>query len=78
MLKVKLTEAEKKRLIDRVQHYFATERDESLGQLAAENILDFFMDELAGEIYNKGLDDAKEWFSTQISELDYDYANLYK
>jgi uncharacterized protein (DUF2164 family) len=45
----------KKELID----YFATEKDIEIGEIAALEIIDFFLEKLDKEIYNQALDDAK-------------------
>ena len=51
-LGITLTSEEKKKLQDEIIYYFETERDEKLGIIASESILDFFLDNLGKYIYN--------------------------
>jgi len=52
--------ADKKSLIiDEIISYFSTEKDIELGQIAAEEILEFFLKTLNREIYNQALDDSQ-------------------
>lgn len=41
-----LTQEERDRLIEGIQQYFLDERDEELGRIAADSLLDFFCEEL--------------------------------
>lgn len=73
-----LTVEEKKQLLEDIKYYFETERDEKLGILASESILDFFMDTLGKTIYNKALDDTKIWFTKRMEDTEADFYALYK
>lgn len=75
---ITLTDEEKKQLLQEIIYYFETERDEKLGIIGSENILDFFMDSLGLIIYNKALDDAKKWFDKRMEDIEADYYSLYK
>lgn len=59
----------KKAMIRAIKKYFAEERKEELGDLAALLILDFFMDKLGPEIYNQGLQDAHAYMSEKLEDL---------
>ncbi|MCS4469516.1 DUF2164 domain-containing protein [Clostridium botulinum] len=59
----------KKVMIDSIKEYFYNEREEELGDLAAGMILDFFLEELAPEIYNKGVYDAYEYSLERIEDV---------
>ncbi|AUM95176.1 TPA: DUF2164 domain-containing protein [Clostridium botulinum] len=59
----------KKAMIDSIKEYFYNEREEKLGDLAAGMILDFFLEELAPEIYNKGVYDAYEYSLERIEDV---------
>ena len=78
MSEIKLTKEQKDKAIRDIQYYFQSERDEELGNLAAELILDFFMKEIAPMIYNEGLNDAKAWFTSKLADLDVDFMLLEK
>ncbi|WLR61704.1 DUF2164 domain-containing protein [Guptibacillus hwajinpoensis] len=60
----------KKELIERIQSYFYDERDEEIGELAAENFLHFVMAEIGTTFYNAGISDAigmteQKWLSIE-------------
>lgn len=75
---INLTSEEKKQIIDDIVYYFETERDEKLGIIASESIFDFFMDTLGKQIYNKALDDAKQWYGRRMEDVEADFYALYK
>ena len=68
----------KKQLLEEIVYYFETEREEKLGIIASEQILDFFMDNLGRFIYNKALDDAKLWYGMRMEDVEADYYTMYK
>lgn len=55
---MKISKDKKEKMIKSIKTYFLNERDEDLGDLAAELILDFITKELAPEFYNQGIQDA--------------------
>ena len=68
---------DKKWVIRQIQQYFYEERDEEIGELAAENILDFFSDKLGSYYYNAGVTDAGKLAEEYAARLDEDlYALL--
>lgn len=69
---------EKQKLINEIQCFFEEERDEEIGIIAGEEVLDFFIDLIGNKMYNKGLDDARLWFSKRIEDLELDYDLLYR
>ncbi|MDF2905537.1 MAG: hypothetical protein K0R34_858 [Herbinix sp.] len=77
-LGITLSPEQKKQLLDEIIYYFDTERDEKLGIIASESILDFFMDNLGRYIYNKALDDAKVWYTKRLEDVEADFYSLYK
>ncbi|MBP1754196.1 MAG: hypothetical protein H6Q59_594 [Firmicutes bacterium] len=77
-LGIDLTPELKKQLLEEIVYYFETERDEKLGVIASEGVLDFFMDNLGHFIYNKALDDAKQWYGKRMEDVEADFYTLYK
>lgn len=69
---------QKDKLMEEIIQFFDEERDEEIGIIAAGTVLDFFLEELGEKIYNKGLDDAKNWFTNQIENMESDFYSLYK
>ncbi|ACL69023.1 DUF2164 domain-containing protein [Halothermothrix orenii] len=72
------TKKEKQRIIKEIQYFFLEEREEEIGIIAAERVFDFFTGNLGKIFYNKGLDDARIWFSKRMEDLEIDYDLLYK
>ena len=75
---ITLTSEEKNQLLQEIVYYFETERDEKLGIIGSEKILDFFMDSLGQFIYNRALDDTKRWYSKRMEDVEADFYTLYK
>jgi uncharacterized protein (DUF2164 family) len=75
---ITLTDEEKKHMLEDIKYYFATERDEDLGIIASESILDFFLDTLGKHIYNKALDDSKLWYNRRMEDVEAEFYSLYK
>lgn len=69
---------EKKKFINEIQQYFYEERDEEIGIIAAEKVLNFFLDNLGNVIYNKALDESRIWFSRRLEDISLDFDLLYK
>lgn len=66
----KLTTEQKETVVRNIQGYFETEREESLGELAAMNLLDFMMKELGPLLYNSGVRDARATLMDQMGRLE--------
>ena len=77
-MKLDISRDKKEILIRQIQCFFEEERSEEIGIIAAQEVLDFFLDDLGEDIYNKALDDARNWFSKRIEDIDIDYDLLYK
>ena len=73
-----LTDDQKKAMKEEIHAYFLDERDEDIGIILQEGLLDLFMDRLAPIVYNKALDDAKMWFSRRMDDVETDFYELYK
>ena len=73
-----LSPEQKKKLQEEIIYFFQEERDEELGIIGAETVLDFFLDILGETIYNKALDDARLWLSRTVENAESDYYALYK
>lgn len=69
---------EKKKIQEEIIYFFQEEREEDLGIIGAETILDFFLDVLGETIYNKALDDVKLWLTRNVENMESDYYALYK
>ena len=64
-----ISKEKKEEMIASIIRYFNNEREEELGTLAASMILDFFIEELAPEFYNQGVNEAYKYMSDRIEDL---------
>lgn len=66
---IKLSKEKRDYMISEIKTYFLNERDEELGDLSSNLILDFFIERLGPEIYNQGIFDSYNYMSTQVEDL---------
>lgn len=64
-----ISKEKREALKNEIKTYFYEERDEELGDLAAGMILDFFMDKLAVEFYNLGIEDSYKYIIDRAEDL---------
>ena len=72
-----ISDKNKERCIQEIIAYFQNERNEEIGVIAAESILDFFLENIAKTIYNKAIDDTSQFLKKQLEGLDFEL-NLLK
>jgi uncharacterized protein (DUF2164 family) len=77
-MKLDISKKKEKEITNHIQVFFEEERSEEIGIIAAQKVLDFFMEDLGEDIYNKALDDSRKWFSKRMEDIDIDYDLLYK
>ncbi|MFC1856193.1 DUF2164 family protein [Thermodesulfobacteriota bacterium] len=58
--------------------FFMTERDEEIGVIAAENILDHFLQGIGLDLYNKGIEDSKNFLVSRFEDIELDMEALLK
>jgi uncharacterized protein (DUF2164 family) len=59
----------KKQCIDEIKAYFENERDEVIGDMAAELFLGFILEKIGPMIYNQALEDAHAFLSNKLDDL---------
>jgi uncharacterized protein (DUF2164 family) len=69
-VEIKLNEDRIKFMTEKVQSYFRNEHDESIGELKAEMIVEFFIKELGPKIYNQAIDDANTFIHEKLIDLE--------
>lgn len=67
--KIKLNPENREAMRSKIVKYFSEEREEDLGELASQLILDFFVEELAPSIYNQGVEDAYTYSRDKLEDL---------
>lgn len=73
-----LTKAKRSSSIQEIVDFFNRERDEKIGVIAAEDILDFFLQNVGEEIYYRGVEDSKELLKKRFEDLEVDLNLLLK
>lgn len=67
-----LSKERRESLIKEIITYFKIEKDQEIGVLAAEDLLDFFLEALHKDIYNKAIEDAKTTIKQSLENIDID------
>ena len=69
MKKFKLEKEVKEQIVIQVKKYFLDERDEEIGNLSAELLMDFMIKQVGPSIYNQAIKDAHALVSKKIEDL---------
>jgi uncharacterized protein (DUF2164 family) len=77
-ISIKLPKEEKDELIKNVQAYFEEERSERIGNLGAEQFIDFMMKELGPYIYNKAIADSRLLINEKMVQIEDELYTLEK
>lgn len=77
-MKIEFTAEEKRDILAAIQKYFTEERDEEIGNLAAEFLLDFFMVEIGPIIHNRAIAAARKALKSQWEEMEFHLFELEK
>ncbi|EFM12693.1 Protein of unknown function DUF2164 [Paenibacillus curdlanolyticus YK9] len=70
MIVIKLPKEEKAEVIKQVQAFFEEERSESIGEIAAELLVDRMIQELGPYIYNRAIADTRAMVSDKFNQID--------
>lgn len=62
----------RKYYLDQIITFFEQEMEQKIGMVAAEIILDFFLQNIGGDIYNKGVEDSKDVLKRRFGDLELD------
>lgn len=73
-----LQEKDRAQMCDEIAAFFREEHDLELGVIGTGRILDFFQEMLGKHIYNKALDDAKQFYDRYADNMETDYYALYQ
>ena len=71
-----IPEEKKRKAVQETINFFQNERDEEIGIIAAENILNHFMQEVGIDLYNKGVLDAMKFIKTRFEDIELDMEGL--
>lgn len=67
--KFKLAKEQRESMIAKIKKYFYDERDEEIGDLASDLMLDFIINELASEFYNQGVYDSYKYINDRCEDM---------
>jgi uncharacterized protein (DUF2164 family) len=66
---IKITKERRAEMLTLVKNYFAKERGEDMGDLAAGLFLDFIIEKIGPEIYNQAVDDSYHYMKDSAEDL---------
>ncbi|MBP1976895.1 DUF2164 domain-containing protein [Cohnella thailandensis] len=72
----KLPKEQREELVRGVQTYFENELDQTIGNLGAEQFLDFMIRELSPYLYNQALADARHVLAQKMASLEEELYSL--
>jgi uncharacterized protein (DUF2164 family) len=78
MIPIKLPKEQKEQILANLQSYFELERSETLGNLAAEQLIDFMIQQLGPYLYNKAIEDARQMLLEKMAGLEEELYSLQK
>ncbi|MBW5446523.1 DUF2164 family protein [Cohnella sp. CFH 77786] len=70
MIILKLPREQKTEIMERVVTFFEEERSERIGELGAEQFVDFMLKELGPYIYNQALEDVRKLVTEKMNQID--------
>lgn len=77
MIRSKLLSKDKQELFSReLITFIEDEMEEKIGIITAQDFLDFFLEKVGNEIYNKGLEDSKIFFQKKLEDFEFELEEL--
>ncbi|HEU5140624.1 MAG TPA: DUF2164 domain-containing protein [Bacillales bacterium] len=73
---IQFPKEQKEKIKDRIRQYFLDERGEEIGDLAAENLLDFITKEIGPVYYNQALNDAQKAVDERMANMEEDLLSM--
>jgi uncharacterized protein (DUF2164 family) len=67
--KFNLSKEKKEYMISAIKGYFQNEREEEIGDLASNLMLNFIIEELAPEFYNQGVQDSYRYMTDRVEDI---------
>ncbi|WDV46587.1 DUF2164 domain-containing protein [Clostridiaceae bacterium M8S5] len=69
MSKVKLEKEQYKEVVSEIRKYFEIEREESIGDLQGQLMLEFILEKIAPYIYNQAIADMQKYMNEKIDDM---------
>jgi len=70
MIGMKLPKEQRDQIIEQIQQFFELERSETIGTLAAGEVLDFMIKEIGPYLYNQAINDARATVLERMQTLE--------
>lgn len=70
MQKISFDNTERDEIVDRIRRFFVAELDSEIGNLPAQQLLQFFGEAIGPFYYNRGLRDAQAAFARQADNFN--------
>jgi uncharacterized protein (DUF2164 family) len=67
---IELSKETRKAAVSSIERYFDANMDEKIGNVAADALLQFFIEEVGPSIYNKAVSDVQVRMQSRVMELD--------
>lgn len=72
----RLSDEEKYKAKNELITFFERSRNEKIGVIASEELLNFFLEHIGSKLYSKGVADARKTIDYRLDELKYDLEDL--
>lgn len=69
-MSIELHDETRKKALASIKTYFEERFEEEVGDLQAQLLLDFFLEELAPSVYNKAIADAQAFIQERVVDID--------
>ena len=67
---IELSREARQQAITSIERWFAENRDEKIGNVAAGALLGYFLEEIGPSVYNKAVADVQERLAQRVAEVD--------
>ncbi len=75
-MKIKLSEERRGDLLLAIKAHFVDRHGEEVGDLKAELLLDFFVEQLGPKVYNQAIQDARKFLQDKLGDLEGEFYAL--
>lgn len=72
-MSIQLPNDQHREAIASIVQYFQEQREEEIGNIAATDLLRFFLEEIGPSIYNKAVADVQQRMQMHVSDLDIEF-----
>ena len=70
---IELSREARDQAVASIEHYFAEELDQRIGNIGADALLSFFLEEIGPLVYNQAVSQVQERLQERVQELDIEF-----